>query len=94
MKPIEFHLNEFKAMARWLDSKLPAWLAFFVKGWLWKLEDSYIDAKAASAVSRAVREYNEGVDIPEGLTPHTIDSEPSEVEGLDTISIHSTWEKD
>lgn len=92
MKPIEFHLNEFKAMARWLDSKLPAWLAFLVKGWLWKLEDSYIAAKASSAVSKAVREYNETVRTPEGLLPPERHTEPSEVIGLDTISISSTWQ--
>lgn len=93
MKPIEFHLNEFKAVAGLLDA-LPLWLGFYLKGWLKYLEERYIDAKASSAVSKAIREYNETIRTPEGLPAPERLVEPSEVEGLDTISISSKWTDD
>ena len=88
---VEFRLNEFKQLAAQVDKLLPGWLAFLVKGWLYGLEERYIAAKASSAVSKAVREYNETVRTPEGLLPPERHTEPSEVEGLDTISITSPW---
>ena len=90
MKPIEFHLNEFKAVAGLLDA-LPLWLGFYLKGWLKFLEERYIDAKASTAVSKAIREYNETIRTPEGLLPPQRHTEPSQVAHLDIISISSPW---
>ena len=45
MEPVKFRFNEFKAVAKWLDQHLPLPVALFLKGWLWGLEDRYIDAK-------------------------------------------------
>ncbi|AGA17898.1 hypothetical protein P60_gp46 [Synechococcus phage P60] len=91
MKPIEFYLNEFKFMAGWLK-KLPLPIAFFCLSWLKWLELKYIDAKASTSVSKAIREYNETVRTPEGLLPPERHTEPSEVPGLDIISISSPWQ--
>ena len=90
MPNIEFHLNEFKAIAGALDA-LPLWLGFFLKGWLKWLEDEYIASKASAAVSKAVREYNETIRTPEGLLPPERHTEPSEVPHLDIISISSSF---
>ena len=80
----KFRLNEFRDVARWLDRKLPAPLAFFLKGWLYGLETRYIDAKVQSALDKAIAPHRP----PEpSLTAPTFTSEPSEVEGLDTIRL-------
>ena len=85
---IKFRLAEFKAVAKWLDGKLPMPLAFFLKGWLWGLEERYIDAKVSSALDTAIAPHKP----PEpSLTAPTFTSTPSEVEGLDTIEINSAW---
>lgn len=82
MDPIEFRLNEFRDIAKWLDRKLPPPLAFFLKGWLWALEEAYIDAKVRSAVDTAIAPHKPSEpSIPEP-TKYTL---PSEVEGLDII---------
>ena len=87
---IKFRLNEFKAVAKWLDSKLPMPLAFFIKGWLWGLEERYIDAKVSSALDKAIAPHKP----PEPtLTAPTFTSEPSEVEGLDIIQLSSKYGK-
>jgi len=85
MKPIVFRLNEFKAIAEWLDKKLPMPLAFFLKGWLWGLEDLYIDAKIDAALNEAEADYRALQGSPVEITQPTYYSQPSEVEGLDTI---------
>jgi hypothetical protein len=79
---IEFRLPEFKAIAKWLDKKLSIPLAFFIKGWLYGLETSYIDAKASAAVEKGIAPH-----IPNDPTvePPRYHSEPSEVGGLDII---------
>ncbi len=75
-----FRLNQFKAIARWLDKKLPGPLAYFLKGWLYGLETAYIDAKASSAVEKAIAPHRP----PEAsLREPTFTSRPSEVEGLE-----------
>ena len=86
----KFRLNEFRDVARWLDRKLPAPLAFFLKGWLYGLEDRYIDAKASSAVEKGIAPF-----LPSGpvVEPPTFHSEPSKVEGLDTIQISSNYKQ-
>lgn len=84
----KFRLNEFRDVARWLDRHLPAPLSFFLKGWLYGLEDRYIAAKASSAVDKGIAPYippEPVVEPPEYL------SEPSEVEGLDTIELKAPW---
>ena len=84
-----FRLNEFKQIARWLDSKLPAPLAFFLKGWLWSLEDRYIDAKVVAAVEKGIAPVKPPDPVVE---PPSYHSEPSEVEGLDTIQLTHTYD--
>ena len=79
---IEFRLNEFRDLAKWLDKKLPMPLAFFLKGWLFGLEDAWIAAKASSAVEKGIapnRPPLPVIDAPTRLI------EPSEVDGLDII---------
>lgn len=87
---IKFRLNEFKAVAKWLDKKLPMPLAYFLKGWLWGLEERYIDAKVTSAVDKGIAPF-----LPSGpvVEPPTFHSEPSKVEGLDTIQISSNYKQ-
>ena len=85
---IKFRLNEFKAVAKWLDKHLPTPLAFFLKGWLWGLEERYIDAKVSSALDKAIAPLKPSEPT---LTAPTLTSTPSEVEGLDTIEINSAW---
>ena len=79
---IEFRLAEFKAMCRWLDKKLPMPLAFFLKGWLWGLEERYIAAKALAAVEKGIAPHVPSAPVIEAPRHH---SEPSEVDGLDVI---------
>ena len=84
MEPVKFRLNEFKQVAEWLDSKLPMPLAFFLKGWLWALEEQYIDAKVQSSVEAAIAPHRPSQPT---LAAPTFTSEPSGVEGLDTIQL-------
>ena len=81
---IKFRLNEFRDIARWLDKKLPGPLAFFLKGWLWGLEERYIDVKVDAALEKAIAPLKPAEPT---LTPPTFTSEPSEVEGLDIIQL-------
>ena len=87
---IKFRLNEFKAVAKWLDKHLPMPLAFFLKGWLWGLEERYIDAKVTSAVDKAIAPHKPS---EPALTAPTFTSTPSEVEGLDIIQLSSNYDK-
>ena len=79
---IEFRLNEFRDIAKWLDKKLPGPLSFFLKGWLYGLETAYIDAKTSAAIEKGIAPH-----IPNDplIEPPSHHSEPSEVEGLDVI---------
>jgi hypothetical protein len=86
----KFRLNEFRDVARWLDRKLPAPLAFFLKGWLWSLEDRYIDAKVSSAVEKGIAPF---VPPDPVVEPPRYLSEPSEVEGLDIIQLSSNYDE-
>ena len=86
----KFRLNEFRDVARWLDRHLPAPLAFFLKGWLWSLEDRYIDAKASSAVEKGIAPF---VPPDPVVEPPRYLSEPSEVEGLDIIQLSSNYDE-
>jgi hypothetical protein len=86
----KFRLNEFRDVARWLDKHLPAPVAYILKGWLWGLEDRYIDAKVSSALDKAIAPHRP----PEPtLTAPTFTSEPSEVEGLDIIQLSSNYDE-
>ena len=88
---IKFRLNEFRDIARWLDKKLPKPLAFFLKGWLYGLEELYINTKVSSAVEKAIAPHKP----PEpSLTAPTFTSTPSEVEGLDIIELRRTRPQD
>ena len=79
---IEFRLNEFRDIAKWLDKKLPMPLAFFLKGWLYALETAWIDAKTSAAVEKGIAPHVPPEPVVE---PPRHYSEPSEVEGLDII---------
>lgn len=79
---IEFRLAEFKAIGRWLDKKLPMPLAFFLKGWLYGLEEAWINAKVTSTVEKAIAPHRPS---EPSLSEPTYYSQPSEVEGLDII---------
>ena len=84
---VKFRLNEFRDVAKWLDKQLPMPLAFFLKGWLWGLEERYIDAKVSSALDKAIAPHKPPQPT---LTAPTYTSTPSEVEGLDTIELTRT----
>ena len=84
---IKFRLNEFRAIAKWLDKKLSKPLAFFIKGWLYGLETAWIAAKASAAVEKGIAPHKPKDPV---IEPPTYHSEPSEVEGLDIIQ--STYE--
>ena len=79
---IKFRLNEFRAIAKWLDKKLPAALSFFLKGWLYGLETAYIDAKTSAAIDKGIAPHIPNDPVIEPPSHH---SEPSDVEGLDVI---------
>ncbi len=79
---IEFRLNEFRDVAKWLDKHLPMPLAFFLKGWLFGLEELWINAKVQSSVDKAIAPLEPSE--ASLVMPETW-SEPSEVEGLDII---------
>ena len=79
---INFRLNSFKAIGRWLDKTFPVPVAFFLKGWLYGLETTYIASKARAAVEKGIapnRPPLPVIDAPRRLI------EPSEVDGLDVI---------
>ena len=86
---INFRLNGFKAVARWLDLHLPLPIAFFLKGWLWSLEDRYIDSKVVAAVEKGIAPVKPPDPVVE---PPSYHSEPSEVEGLDIIQLTHTYD--
>ena len=88
---IKFRLNEFRDIAKWLDKHLPMPLAFFLKGWLWRLEERYLDAKVDAALEKAIAPHKP----PEpSLIAPTFTSTPSEVEGLDIIELTRTSPED
>ena len=85
---IQFRLNEFKAIAKWLRKTFPRPLAFFLTGWLYGLETSYIAAKASAAVEEGIAPH---VPPDPVVEPPRYHSEPSEVEGLDIIQISNDF---
>lgn len=84
----KFRLNEFRDVARWLGKHLPGPLAYFLKGWLYGLETHYIAAKASSAVEKGIAPHKPSDPVVE---PPRHLSEPSEVEGLETIQMKAPW---
>ena len=82
MTHIEFRLNGFKKIAEWLDEKFSPPLAFFLKGWLWALEEAWINAKVAAAVETAIAPHKPSEPSLRAPTHYT---EPSDVDGLDII---------
>ena len=54
---VKFHLNEFKAVGRWVEKNLPPFLAWLVNGQLKALEGLWIDAKVSSAVEQGLAAY-------------------------------------
>ena len=87
---ISFRLNEFRDIAKWLDKKLPMPLAFILKGWLYGLESSYIDARAKAAVEKGIAPFVPSDPVVE---PPRYHSEPSEVEGLNIIQLSSNYDE-
>ena len=85
---IQFRLNEFKAIAKWLRKTFPRPLAFFLTGWLYGLETSYIASKASAAVEKGIAPH---VPPDPVVEPPRYHSEPSEVEGLDIIQISNDF---
>ena len=85
---MNFRLNEFKAIAKWLEDHLPLPLAFFLRGWLWALEERWIDAKVQSTIDKAIAPHKPSQPRLREPERHT---SPSEVEGLDIIEIKSPW---
>jgi len=90
MKRPEFRLNEFRDAAKWVEAQFPPPVAFFLNGWLWALEDRYIDAKVQSSVEAAIAPHRPS---EPSLTAPTFTSEPSEVDGLDTISLSNEFQE-
>ena len=78
----EFRLNEFKGIAKWIRDKFPGPIAFFLNGWLWALEELWIDAKVQSSVEAAIAPHRPPEPSISAPTQYT---EESEVEGLDII---------
>ena len=83
MKRPDFTFNGWQDLSDELYKALPEWLAFIASGYLWGLEQRYIAYKARKAVDDAILPHlppEPVVEAPSYLT------EPSEVDGLDTIS--------
>ena len=79
----DFILNGWQEFSDAIYEALPNPVAFVLTGWLWGLEQRYIAWKARKAVDDAIIP----VAPPEPLVePPRHLSEPSDVEGLDTIS--------
>jgi len=87
---INFRLQEFKAIGKWLDRNLPLPFAFFLKGLLMALEERYIDAKVQSSVDAAIATYSAS-EQPLAQSPEFYEEE-SGVEGLPTIGIRAPYE--
>lgn len=87
---IRFRLNKFRNIAKWLDKKLPGPFAFFLKGWLYGLESRYIAAKASAAVEKGIAPIKPS---DPAVEPPSYRSEPSEVEGLNIISLSNGFSK-
>jgi len=84
---MKFRLNEFKKIAAWLDKHLPHPIAYLLKGYLWGLEEHWIDAKVSSSVEKAISDYRAS-EAPL-VTPPEYYEEESEVEGLPILEIRS-----
>lgn len=78
----DFRLNEFRNLARWVEKKFSPAVAYFLNGWLWALEEAYINAKVHSTVEAAIAPHRPS---EPSLSEPTHYSQPSEVDGLDII---------
>lgn len=87
---INFRLQEFKAIGKWLDRNLPLPFAFILKGLLMALEERYIDAKVQSSVDAAIATYSASEQPL--VQPPEFYEEESGVEGLPTIGIRAPYE--
>ena len=82
LKRPDFTFNSWQALSDQIYKALPEWLAFIISGYLWGLEQRYIAYKARKAVDDAIAPI--APPEPAVEAPRYV-SEPSEVEGLDTI---------
>ena len=78
----DFTFREWQDFSDALYKALPAWLAFIISAYLWELEQRVIAYKARKAVDDAILPHTPP---PPVIEPPRHFSEPSEVEGLDTI---------
>ena len=78
----DFTFNSWQAFSDRLYKAFPQWLAFILSAYLWGLEQRVIAYKARKAVDDAITPIAPPEPV---IEPPSYHSEPSEVEGLDTI---------
>ena len=78
----DFTFRKWQDFSDALYKALPSWLAFLISAYLWGLEQRVIAYKARKAVDDAILPVAPPEPVIEAPRYH---SEPSEVEGLDTI---------
>ena len=78
----DFTFNSWQAFSDRLYKAFPQWLAFLFSAYLWGLEQHVIAYKARKAVDNAITPIAPPEPV---IAPPSYHSEPSEVEGLDTI---------
>lgn len=83
MKRPDFVFNRFQELSDAIYDALPEPVAFVLSGWLWGFEEWWIGYKARKALDLAILPHKPSDPLVE---PPRHLSEPSEVEGLDTIS--------
>ena len=86
MYEVEFRLNEFKALGKWLDEL--NWappIIFLIKAYLWGLEELLINQRIKNTLDRAEADYRRSQPPLVELKEPNHYTEPSDVEGLDTI---------
>jgi len=83
MKRPDFTFNGWQELSDAIYKAFPEWLAFLLSAYLWGLEQRYIAYKVRKAVDDAILPHLPPSPV---IEPPRYHSEPSEVEGLDTIS--------
>jgi len=84
--PSQLRLEQFREIAYSIP-KVYRWIAVWL---LLYAEPLYIDYVTRKTVDEAVKQYHEAMDALEQPS-YTIESKPSEVEGLDEIRISANW---
>lgn len=86
--PSQLLLERFREIA-YAVPKTYRWIAVWI---LLYLEPLYIEYVTRKTVDKAIEEYHKEMDTLE-LPTYTIESKPSEVEGLDEIRIYHDYTK-